>query len=69
MAVDSPQFSEISNSVGSITAGNCTFSGVSIPRSAHSRRKRSTGATPHEEEPMETGSCDGNATESVNLPD
>ena len=35
----------------------------------HSLQNRSTDATPHDDEPMETGSCDGNATESVNLPD
>ena len=42
------QFGEISNSVGSITAGNCTFNGVSIPRALHSDRKSSTvaGANP-----------------------
>jgi hypothetical protein len=39
------QFGEMSNSVGSITAGNCTFNGVSMPFPAHKRRKRSTEAT------------------------
>jgi hypothetical protein len=39
------QFGEISNRVGSITAGTCTFSGVSMPFVAHKRRKRSTEAT------------------------
>ena len=36
------QFGEISNSVGLITAGNCTFNGVSIPRALHSDRNNST---------------------------
>jgi hypothetical protein len=40
-----------------------------MPLAGHSLQNRSTDATPHDEEPMETGSCDGNATESVNLPD
>jgi hypothetical protein len=42
------QSGEISNNVGSITAGNWTFSGVSIPRSLQSDRKSSTvaGANP-----------------------
>jgi hypothetical protein len=43
-----PYFGEISNSVGSITVGNCTFKGVSIPRALQSDRKSSTvaGANP-----------------------
>ena len=42
------EFGEISDSVGSITAGNCTFRGVSIPRALHSDRNSSTvaGANP-----------------------
>src|ERR1700746_2301777 len=32
------QFGEMSNSVGSITAGNCTFNGVLMPFPAHKRR-------------------------------
>ena len=42
------QFGEMSNSVGSITAGNCTFNGVSIPRALHSDRNSSpvAGANP-----------------------
>jgi len=38
----------MSNSVGSITAGNCTFSGVSVPRVLQSERNSSTvaGANP-----------------------
>ena len=39
------KFFEISNSVGSITAGTCTFSGVSMPLAAHRHRNRSTDAT------------------------